>query len=156
MVFGGELPPEPLGVHQKANLPASLVNPEDLPLTVYTHLNFAFAFIDPKTFAVAPMSDGDTELYSRFTALKNYNLNLQTWLAGSKDAQDKFFKSLVHFMSTYGFDGVDIDWEYPVAKERFGRKVDFDNYTSFLKNLKNALSSGGKNYGLTITIPSSY
>lgn len=31
-------------------------------------------------------------------------------LAASSDAQSKFFKSLVNFMSTYGFDGIDMDW----------------------------------------------
>lgn len=34
-------------------------------------------------------------------------------LAGSESAQKAFFASLTSFMSTYGFDGVDIDWEYP-------------------------------------------
>ena len=77
-------------------------------------------------------------------------------LAGSTSAQSAFFNSLVIFMSTYGFDGVDIDWEYPVAPERSGNTVDFANYVSFLKNLRNALGSGGHNYGLTITLPSSY
>ncbi|KKK25249.1 hypothetical protein ARAM_003184 [Aspergillus rambellii] len=151
--------------------------PEDLLVTAYSHLNFAFAFVDPDSFEIAPMSDGDTELYSRFTALKTYNPGLETWisvggwsmndanqptaktfsnLAGSESAQKKFFTSLVHFMSTYGFDGVDIDWEYPVASERSGKAADFANYVSFLKNLKNALGSGGHKYGLTITLPSSY
>ena len=77
-------------------------------------------------------------------------------VAGSADAQSKFFRSLVNFMSNYGFDGVDIDWEYPVAPERSGNTNDFANYVSFLKNLKNALGSGGHNYGLSITLPSSY
>lgn len=46
--------------------------------------------------------------------------------------------------------------EYPVAPERSGNPDDLQNYVAFLKNLRNALSSGGHNYGLSITIPSSY
>jgi GH18 family chitinase len=32
-------------------------------------------------------------------------------LAASETAQAKFFSSLMNFMSNYGFDGVDVDWE---------------------------------------------
>lgn len=46
--------------------------------------------------------------------------------------------------------------EYPVAPERSGNPDDLENYPTFLKNLKNALGSSGHNYGLSITIPSSY
>ncbi|KAL5363196.1 putative class V chitinase [Aspergillus floccosus] len=151
--------------------------PESLPIGSYTHLNFAFAFIDPTSFKVAPMDEADVSLYKRFTGLKNLYPDLETWisiggwsmndpdqptattfsdLAASESAQSKFFDSLLSFMETYGFDGVDIDWEYPVAEERSGRAADFDNYTSFLRNLRNALGSTGHKYGLTITIPSSY
>jgi len=77
------------------------------------------------------MSSSDPQLYSRFTALKNVNPGLQTWisiggwsmndpdqptaatfsnLAGSTDAQSKFFTSVLSFLETYGFDGVDLDW----------------------------------------------
>lgn len=95
-------------------------------------------------------------------------------LAASTDAQSKFFNSLVNFMSTHGFDGVDVDWEYPgmlrrvleclirvdltclVAPERSGNTADFANFISFLKNLRNALGGGGHKYGLTLTLPSSY
>ena len=77
------------------------------------------------------MSSSDPDLYTRFTSLKNTKPSLQTWisiggwsmndpdqptastfstLAGSADAQGKFFESLLSFLSTYNFDGVDIDW----------------------------------------------
>ncbi|KAI3319646.1 glycoside hydrolase [Xylariaceae sp. AK1471] len=151
--------------------------PENIPVGAYTHLNYAFALIDPVSFAVAPMSETDKDLWPRFTALKEDNPGLKTFIsvggwsmndpdqptaatfstvAGSTDAQNKFFKSLITFMSTYGFDGVDIDWEYPVAEERSGKEADYRNYVTFLKNLKTAFAASGHSYGITITIPSSY
>lgn len=54
--------------------------PEDLLVTQYTHLNYAFAFIDPNSFEVAPMAELDKELYPRFTALKQQNPGLETWV----------------------------------------------------------------------------
>jgi chitinase len=162
-------------------------------------LNFAFALIDPDSFAVAPMSSGDPELMQRLTALKEINPGLEVWLsiggwsmndadqptagtfsqlAGSTSAQSAFFTSLIQIMQNYGFDGVDIDWEYPVAPERSGNPQDFANYPTFLTNLKGALgkfpvsvkrsnnwlqtncviliAASGHNYGLTITLPSLY
>jgi chitinase len=77
-------------------------------------------------------------------------------LAGSTANQANFFESLISFMSTYGFDGVDIDWEYPVAPERSGRPEDFANYPMFLQNLRDAFNNAGKTWGLTITMPSSF
>ena len=108
-----------------------IVPPEQLPAGAYSHLNFAFAFVDPSSYKIAPMSALDTTLYPRFTGLKDTNPGLQTWisiggwsmndldqptaatfsnLAASTSAQSSFFASLLSFMSTYGFDGVDIDW----------------------------------------------
>ncbi|KAI1497269.1 glycoside hydrolase [Biscogniauxia marginata] len=151
--------------------------PENIPVGAYTHLNYAFAFVDPVSLAVAPMSETDKDLWPRFTKLKEDNAGLKTFisvggwsmndpdqptaktfsnLAASQDAQQKFFKSLISFMGTYGFDGVDVDWEYPVAEERGGIKEDFENNVVFLRKLKAALAASGHSYGLTITVPSSY
>lgn len=73
-------------------------------------------------------------------------------IAASEDHQDAFAESLTSMMSTYGFDGVDIDWEYPGADDRSGKPEDFKNFTKWMKRLKAKL---GKK-GLTITLPSSY
>lgn len=58
-------------------------------------------------------------------------------------------------MSTYDFDGVDLDWEYPVAEDRSGRDEDFKNFPKFLANLKKALKSTGGRDEVTLTLPAS-
>ncbi|KAK6528317.1 hypothetical protein TWF281_009560 [Arthrobotrys megalospora] len=151
--------------------------PEQIKASAYTHINFAFAFIDPVTFAVSPMSPGDPELYRRLIALKAYNPGLQIWisfggwtftdddqptrhtfsdLAASIGNQLKFFASLLSFMSTYGFDGIDIDWEYPAADDRNGRPEDFANFVTLMRNLRAYLASTGHRYGVTVTLPTSF
>ncbi|KAL8730077.1 MAG: hypothetical protein Q9166_004276 [cf. Caloplaca sp. 2 TL-2023] len=106
------------------------MKPEDIPLGYYTHINFAFALIDPQTFRVAPMDDKTAALYKDVTGLKARQIDLEVWiaiggwamndpgpmrttfsdLAKSESAQNTFFESLVTFMVSNGFDGVDLDW----------------------------------------------
>ena len=50
--------------------------PEGIPIAAYTHLNFAFAFVDPLSFNVAPMASTDVPLYKRLTQLKDTNPGL--------------------------------------------------------------------------------
>ena len=76
------------------------------------------------------MDSSQGVLYDEFTGLKASNPGLQTWisiggwsfndpgptqftfqqLAASTSAQSAFFASLISFMETHNFDGVDIDW----------------------------------------------
>lgn len=58
-----------------------IVNPENMLYTTYSHLNYAFAFINPKTYQIANMQDSDTEYMPRLTALKNYNPDLQVFVS---------------------------------------------------------------------------
>lgn len=150
--------------------------PEQIPNGAYSHINFAFASIDPKTFHVVPADDRDKLLYARTTALKQRDPNLQVFisiggwsfndpgptrqvfgeLAADTTKQAAFFKSLVSFLTTYNFDGVDLDWEYPGADDRGGTSADYKNFPTFMKNLKAALKSAGGRDGLSITIPASF
>jgi chitinase len=63
-----------------------------------------------------------------------------------------FFESLLTFLRNNNFDGVDLDWEYPVAEDRGGRPEDFQTYVTFLARLRQALNGGGRKYGLTLTL----
>ena len=55
-----------------------------------------------------------------------------------------------------GFDGLDIDWEYPGAPDRGGKPEDTENYVSLLETLRKTFDASGKKYGLSFTAPSSY
>ncbi|EFR04224.1 chitotriosidase-1 [Nannizzia gypsea CBS 118893] len=153
-----------------------VMKPEDIPLGYYTHINFAFALIDPHTFRIAPIDPQTGSLYQRVTALKDRQSDLEVWiaiggwamndpgptrttfsdLAAFKSRQDAFFESLITFMLNNGFDGVDIDWEYPVADDRAGKPEDFKNFVTFLRRLRQRLNQTGRKFGLTITLPASY
>ncbi|GKT65310.1 chitinase [Colletotrichum tofieldiae] len=156
--------------------PCGNMEPEDISLGWYTHINFAFALIDPVTYRIAPMDEGTASRYKRVSALKEQSPGLEVWiaiggwamndpgpyrttfsdLAKSTDAQDKFFESLITFLYNNNFDGVDLDWEYPVAEDRGGREEDFDNYVTFLQRLRDRLNNSGRQFGLTLTLPASY
>lgn len=55
--------------------------PEDIPKDIYTHINFAFASINPTTFEVVPASNDDIGLYKRLTSLKDHQPGLKVFIA---------------------------------------------------------------------------
>ncbi len=132
-----------------------------------THLNFAFASIDPTSFKITPVDPGDFALYSQFTALKT--TVMQTWIAiggfdfsdpgpthttwsdmiSNSDNRAAFISSLIEFMTTWSFQGVDIDWEYPVIPDRGGRPEDTQNLVSLLADMRAAF---GAKYGISVTL----
>ena len=61
--------------------PCDSMKPEDIPASAYSHLNFAFAYIDLHSYAVTPMHSGDVGLYKKFTGLKASNPGLETWIS---------------------------------------------------------------------------
>ena len=150
------------------------MEPEDIPLGYYTHINFAFALIDPTSFHLVDMDVTTGSLYSRVSKLKLRDPDLEVWLAiggwamndpgpfrttfsdlaKSTSAQDAFFESCVSFLARHGYDGIDLDWEYPVANDRGGIEEDFDNFVTFLERFRNRLNMEGKPIGLSVTLVS--
>jgi chitinase len=74
-------------------------------------------------------------------------------MAASAANRKIFIANLMGFMAEYGFDGVDLDWEYPGAEDRGGTPEDGVNLTQLMKEIKAAF---GKRYILTFTAPTSY
>jgi chitinase len=75
-------------------------------------------------------------------------------------SRTRFANSAVAFIRKYGFDGVDIDWEYPVGgglASNVVRPADKQNYTLLLQELRLRLDQAAtvdhKRYYLTIAAP---
>lgn len=100
--------------------------------------------------------------------LKNKKTNLKVFLSvGGWDlggapfsnmvrfsgARKTFIDSATSFMKKWGFDGIDLDWEYPAASDRGGRDEDTKNFVQLVKELKDAFDGS---YNITATLPSSY
>ena len=116
-----------------------------------THLNVAFALVKDGKASVAHWKNPELirKLIERKGSMKVV-LSVGGWGAGgfstavsTAAGRDIFADSLVKIVDNYGFDGVDMDWEYPgsgVADIDFSPD-DKVNYTEFIKVLRDKLPS---------------
>lgn len=161
------------------------VTVDDIDGNLLTHLNFAFANLDnngnilvgdswvdvEKPFANQGWEDTDgvkghfaqlQKLKIKYPHLKTLiSVGGWTWsgnfseVAANEQKRKQFAKSAVDFLRTYGFDGIDIDWEFPVEGNNIPHKAeDKQNYTKLLAETRNALDlaekEDNKQYLLTI------
>lgn len=68
-------------------------------------------------------------------------------MAASPQLRSNFVKSATETVLKYGFNGFDVDWEYPNARDSVNGRTDIDNFTQVLKELKESFSK----YGLMLT-----
>jgi chitinase len=78
-------------------------------------------------------------------------------IAASSNARQSFAVSCVSFVTNYGFDGVDLDWEFPVQGGKTGiehRPEDADNFVLLAQALRGRLDeqgqADGRSYLLTM------
>ncbi|MAG56882.1 MAG: hypothetical protein CMJ83_11365 [Planctomycetes bacterium] len=161
----------------------------DVPADRLTHINYAFANIGSNLLIELgdPYADidrfypGDSWApgalrgsFNRLRLLKQQYPHVRTlisvggwtWSGRFSDAaltparRAAFAQSCVDFIVQYEFDGVDIDWEYPVGgglASNTTRPQDKQNYTLLLAELRARLDAqsalDGKPYLLTIAAP---
>lgn len=92
-----------------------------------THLNYAFAYIDPKTLALTTMDAQTPEsLFGEVSDVKKYNSRLEVWIsvggwtfsdngtvtqplfgdiARSAGKRREFANNVLKFLNQYGYDG---------------------------------------------------
>lgn len=54
-------------------------------------------------------------------------------MISQKESRKQFIDSAISYAHLHGFDGIDIDWEYPGDLSRGGREEDFVNFPLFLE-----------------------
>ncbi|HJV64038.1 MAG TPA: glycoside hydrolase family 18 protein [Albitalea sp.] len=143
--------------------PARYVAPDTLPADKLTHLNYAFADIRDGEIVVGdPSLDiGGAHNFARLRRLKQHHPALKTlisvggwaWSGHFSDAaltpgsRERFAASGVAFIRAHGFDGIDIDWEFPVAggmPANARRPEDKHNFTLLLRELREQLDRAGR------------
>ncbi|KAI4184694.1 MAG: hypothetical protein LQ348_004511 [Seirophora lacunosa] len=158
--------PRKIGYYQASNVRerrCDRFTPAQLNTDGLTHLNFAYVGIDRNNFSIIPTHLDDVNLYKEFTARKGATLQAwvvvggfginnpnnpshPTWatLTSRNDWRAMFITSLGSFMEHYGFQGVDLDWNYPLAG---------DQAASFVALVREMRNTWNNKYGISITLP---
>lgn len=140
--------------------------PEEIRGDLLTHINYAFGVL--RDGKVVHKLDSDGSNFRKLRELKALHPHLKTlisiggWQADgfsdavlTEESRKVFVDTAMDMMLTEGFDGVDLDWEYPSipAGGIKARPEDRTNYTLFIKSLRKALDAqgakDGKHYLLT-------
>ena len=142
-----------------------------IPADKLTHVNYAFGKIDAdhkvtfnRAIALDRVYPGDCSqpeckhgLFNQITLIKQryphvkFILSVGGWtdsgpfyeMAATEETRQTFARSCAEFLNTYPqFDGIDIDWEHPVAGGlQPGQPRDARNYVLLLSALRNAIGT---------------
>jgi GH18 family chitinase len=164
----------------------------DIPADKINVINYAFANINPNSGTISlgdPYADIDKFYpgdcwdegclrgnFNQLQILKQNYPHLRTlisvggwtWstyfsdIAMTEESREIFAQSCVDFIVEYGFDGIDIDWEYPVEGGLDGNHnspLDKQNFTLLLQEIRELLnlqaSIDGNQYLLTVATTAS-
>lgn len=135
----------------------------DIPGDKLTHVNYAFAGVSTTSECVSINPQDDQINFPALQLMKQQRPAIKTLIsiggasnssnfpkAAEAQARQSFAQSCISFMKSAGFDGIDIDWEFPTSTDK-------PNYTALLKELRTQLDAqglaDGKHYLLTAALP---
>lgn len=138
--------------------------PDKIKASGLSVLNYAFATVGPDNKVAVGDPDIDPANFTKLRTLRTTypNLKIVISVGGWDDSarfsdaaltpasRTAFADSAVSFLKTYGFDGIDIDWEYPTGGGKAGnthRSTDPENFRMLLKALRVRLDAEGAKDG---------
>ncbi|XP_030368868.1 acidic mammalian chitinase-like [Scaptodrosophila lebanonensis] len=141
--------------------------PSNIDTSLCTHISYTFFGISEsgEFKSLDPWLDLDSGLgfISKTIALKQKNSNLKIiatvggWNEGSNkysamaadpNKRALFISSALSFIQEHGFDGLDVDWEYPV--ERGGVPEDRNNFVTLLSEIKQVFDQHGLELSIAV------
>lgn len=137
----------------------------DVPANLLTHLHYAYITADENGQCASTDEFADTELNypgdtrnqrlrGNFNQLQLINeenpgltvmMTIGGWdhsrrlseIAADADARQRFVQSCIVFMRNNGFEGIDLDWRYPVSGGQFpGAPADIDNFLALVQEFR--------------------
>merc|ERR1712142_1220322 len=107
---------------------AGSFKPNNIDPTLCTHLNYAFAVLSEDGTRIVTFEWNDETLYKQVMNLRRQNPKLKIMISvggwnevvlklsamlQSKGKRQMFAQNAIQFVRRYGFDGLDLDFEYP-------------------------------------------
>ncbi|HEX3855606.1 MAG TPA: glycoside hydrolase family 18 protein [Polyangiaceae bacterium] len=128
------------------------LKPEQIRGDLLTHVNYAFALIEDGRLVSFKDDKGLGLVRGLKTAYPHLKvlISIGGWAAEgfsdaalSAESRERFAESALSFMHEHGFDGLDLDWEYPGSSFAGirSRPEDRDNFTALLSLLRQKLDA---------------
>lgn len=135
--------------------------PTDIEASLCTHIVYAFAKLNEATNTIEiadNWADIGEHFYQQVVALTTKDRKVLLSIGGYNDSQGSkysvmiadsktrkaFVKSVVAFLTLYGFDGLNFDWEYPGCPQNScNQPDDKKNFVSLIEELGTALHGQG-------------
>lgn len=132
--------------------------PENIDENLCTHIIYGFTILDNNTLTIKThdvWADIDNRFYERVVAYKKKGIRVTVAIGGWNDssgnkyarlvsnpkARKRFIESVLKFIERYGFEGLDLDWEYPVCWQvdcSKGSKREKASFTALVRELHEA------------------
>lgn len=161
--------PDGSSVSRPDSCASRATKPADALASGATHINYAFAVLDPVSYAVIEYEWNDSELIDSLNAGKGEVktlISIGGWsfsqgetptygisskavfpdMAAAPASRAAFISSAIEFATRYNFDGIDLDWEYPEEADR-------ESFTALLAEMRAAIDRDGRGLLFTAALP---